>query len=116
MVLADGVIDARELETLYKIGVEQYGLTQEAITSIVRNAGTSFVMPATLPDKIRFLYNMAQIAYADGEIDSTEEDLLKKYIAKMGFEDENINGIAEFMFNSVKENISVNDIINQIDK
>ena len=116
MVLADGVIDARELETLYKIGVEQYGLTQESITSIVRNAGSSFVMPETLPGKIRFLYNMAQIAYADGEIDSTEEELLKKYIVKMGFEDENVDGIAAFLFDSVKESVSVDDIINQIAK
>ena len=56
MVLADGIIDARELETLYRIGTEQYGLTQEEITATVRDAGTSFIMPTELSDKIRFLY------------------------------------------------------------
>ena len=85
MVLADGIIDARELETLYRIGTEQYGLTQEEITATVRDAGTSFIMPTELSDKIRFLYNMAQIAYADGEIDNTEIDLMKRYIRKMNF-------------------------------
>ena len=63
MVLADGIIDAKELETLYKIGIEQYGLSQSEITATVRDAGSSFVMPNTLAGKIRFLYNMAQIAY-----------------------------------------------------
>lgn len=114
MVLADGIIDARELETLYRIGTEQYGLTQEDITATVRDAGTSFIMPTELSDKIRFLYNMAQIAYADGEIDNTEIDLMKRYISKMNFAEENINAIADYMFDSVKEGKSINSILMHI--
>lgn len=111
MVLADGVIDARELETLYRIGVEQYGLTQEEITETVRNAGSSFIMPETLSDKIRFLFNMAQIAYADGEIDDTEKELLRRYIIKMGFEVDNVERISNFLFDSVKNGVGVEEII-----
>lgn len=114
MVLADGIIDAKELEKLYEIGTEQYGLTLSEITETVREAGTSFIMPKTLDDKIGFLYNMAQIAYADGEIDSTERELLKKYISKMNFSEENIDGIADFMFDAVKNNISKEEIITSI--
>lgn len=114
MVLADGIIDARELETLYRIGTEQYGLTQEDITATVRDAGTSFIMPTELSDKIRFLYNLAQIAYADGEIDNTEIDLMKRYIRKMNFAEENINAIADYMFDSVKEGKSINSILMHI--
>lgn len=114
MVLADGVIDARELETLYRIGTEQYGLTQSEITATVRDAGSSFIMPETLDSKIRFLFNMAQIAYADGVIDATEIELLKRYIAKMEFAEENVNGIADFLFESVKSGVSVDDIINMV--
>ncbi len=111
MVLADGVIDARELETLYKIGTEQYGLTQSEITATVRDAGSSFIMPTTLDGKIRFLFNMAQIAYADGEIDATERELLKRYIIKMDFAEENVDGIADFLLQSVKDGITVDRII-----
>ena len=114
MVLADGIIDARELETLYRIGTEQYGLTQEEITATVRDAGTSFIMPTELSDKIRFLYNMAEIANADGEIDNTEIDLMKRYIRKMNFAEENINAIADYMFDSVKEGKSINSILMHI--
>ena len=46
---------------------------------------------------------MAQIAYADGEIDPSERELLKKYISRMGFIDENIEGIAEFLLDSVQK-------------
>lgn len=114
MVLADGVIDAKELETLYKIGTEQCGLTQSEIVATVRDAGSSFIMPNTLSGKIRFLYNMAQIAYADGEIDITERELLKRYIVKMEFSEDNVDEIADFLLDSVKDGVSVDDIISQV--
>ena len=114
MVLADGVIDARELETLYKIGIEQYGLTQSEIIDTIKNAGSSFLVPSTLEGKIRFLFNMVQIAYADGEVDASEEALLKKYIDKMEFADENIDGIADFLLDAVKNGITEKDIISRV--
>ena len=114
MVLADGVIDARELETLYRIGIEQYGLTQAEITATVRDAGSSFIMPDTLAGKVRFLFNMAQIAYADGEVDTTERELLKRYITKMEFAEENIDGIANFLLDSVKNGVTEEEILNSV--
>lgn len=115
MILADGIIDAKELETLYKIGIEQYGLTQDAITEVIRDSGSSLIMPSSLEEKVRFLYNLATIAYADGEVDDSERDLLKKYITNMGFDKENVEGIAEFLFESVKNNIPVKEILSQIE-
>ena len=111
MVLADGIIDAKELETLYRIGTEQYGLTQDEITATVRDAGSSFIIPTTLEGKVRFLYNLAEIAYADGVIDHTEVELMKLYIAKMGFEDQNIDGIADFLFHAAKDGKKTEDVI-----
>lgn len=114
MVLADGVIDAKELEVLYRIGTESYGLTPAEITQTVRDAGSSFVVPQQLPDKIILLYQMAQIAWADGIIDPSEVQLLRKYIIHMGFEDENSAAIADFLLDSVKNGVSVEEIINSI--
>ena len=54
---------------------------------------------------------MAQIAYADGEIDPSERELLKKYISRMGFIDENIEGIAEFLLDSVQKGLSYEEIV-----
>ena len=48
---------------------------------------------------------MAQIAYADGEIDPS------KYISRMGFIDENIEGIAEFLLDSVQKGLSYEEIV-----
>lgn len=111
MILADGIIDARELETFYRIGTEQYGLSQEEINATIRSAGTSFTLPTTLEGKVRFLYNMIQIAYADGQIDSTEISLLKRYMAKMDFDETNFDGIIDYLSTAVKNGIKEDELI-----
>lgn len=111
MILADGIIDAKELEMLYKIGTDSYGLTPAEITQTVRDAGSSFVVPQMLSDKITLLYEMAQIAWADGTIDPEEVNLLRKYTLKMGFDEANINGIVDLLLDSVKNDIPVKAII-----
>lgn len=114
MVLADGIIEAKELETLYRIGTENYGLTLEQITQAIKESGTSFVSPQSLEDKIRTLYDMCQIAWADGVIDESEINLLKKYVVKMGFQPENANEITSFMLDRVKQGKNVTEILNEI--
>ena len=38
MVLADGIIDARELEVLYRIGRDTYGIPAEEINNAIRES------------------------------------------------------------------------------
>lgn len=114
MVMADGVVEAKELETLYRIGRENYHLTPEEINKNVVSAGTSYVAPSKMEDCISILYEMAEIAWADGEIDETEKSLLAKYAVRLGFKEENAEGIAEFMLLQVKDGVSQNDVIDQI--
>ncbi|MBD5365875.1 MAG: TerB family tellurite resistance protein [Muribaculaceae bacterium] len=111
MILADGVIDASELEMLYKIGTENYNLTVAEITQTVRDAGSSFVVPKKLSDKITLLYELTQIAWADGTIDPAEIELLKKYTLKMGFDDNNVDDIVTLLIDSVKNGVPVQTIL-----
>jgi uncharacterized tellurite resistance protein B-like protein len=114
MVMADGVVEAKELETLYRIGRENYHLTAEEINKNVVSAGTSFVAPDKMEDRISILYEMAEIAWADGDIDETEKSLLARYAVRLGFKEENAEGISEFMLQQVKDGISQKDVISQI--
>lgn len=54
MILADGIIDAREMETLYRIGREEYGISQKEIDLAIKESGTPFHCPEDLPGKISF--------------------------------------------------------------
>ena len=114
MVLADGIVEAKELESLYRIGRENYNLTSEEINKYVVSAGTTFVMPEKLEDRISLLYDLAEIAWADGEIDETERTLLARYVIRLGFLEENADEITDFMLKQVKEEISKEDIIKEI--
>lgn len=114
MVMADGVVEAKELETLYRIGRENYHLTSEEINKNVVSAGTSYVVPSKIEDRISILYEMAEIAWSDGEIDETEKSLLSKYAVRFGFKEENAEGIAEFMLQQVKDGVPQTEVVNQI--
>lgn len=114
MVLADGIVEAKELETLYRIGRENYNLTPEEINNSVVTAGTSFVAPRRKEDRLRILYEMAEIAWADGKIDNTERSLLARYAIRLGFKEENAMEIAHFMLQQVKDGVSQDQAIKQI--
>lgn len=114
MVVADGVVEARELETFYRIGREHYGLTPEEIAPAVVSLGSSFVMPTRMEERVSLLYQMAQIAWADGEIDDTERDMLVRYAVRLEFLPENAEAIASFMLDKVKQGVSEADVIAEI--
>lgn len=114
MVLADGVIDTRELETLYRIGTETYGIKPEVITASIKDAGSSFIFPKKFEDKVRFLYELAQIAWADGVLEEAEVALIKSYAIRMGFEKQYSDGISDYLLSKAKASTPFNSIIHEI--
>lgn len=114
MILADGVVDSRELETIYRIGRENYGLSAEDIMSTVRDSGTSFILPTSINEKIKLLYQMGEIAWADGEIEESETSLMRKYAFRMGFEEKNLDAIVKYILDKVEHKVPVSDVINEI--
>lgn len=114
MVLADGVVHPKELETLYRIGTETYGLTTEEIAKNVVSAGKTGVVPQLPEEKISLLYEMSLIAYADGEIDETERNMLRRYALHYGIGQEQVDELVEFLLEKAKENASEEDVINAL--
>ena len=114
MVVADGVIDARELETLYRIGRDNYGLSANEISQAVTEAGATFPLPTDLKSQVNLLYEMAIIAWADGIIEDSEKHLLKSYALKMGFKEENLVEIVDFLLLRAKYNTPFDKVLNEI--
>lgn len=114
MVMADGIVEAKELETLYRIGKENYKLSEEEINEAIVSSGTSFVAPTNIEEKISILYEMSEIAWADGNIDDSERNLLQKYAIRMGFKEENSKEIATFMLEQVKAGTSLDAILSEL--
>lgn len=114
MVLADGIITAEELTCLYEIGKDGYDLTDNEINKAVTEAGSSFVLPETLEAKITLLYYLSEIAWADGKIENTEKHLLAKYARVMGFADDKIDGIVEYMLQQAHDKKPLQDVLAEI--
>jgi len=114
MILADGVIDAKELETLYRIGREHYGVTSEQINAAVVSSGVMNEIPSNDEDKIRILYEMALIAWADGVIQDSEKSMLKKYAQRYGVTEDKVDLLTDYLLGQAKENKNVEDVINSL--
>ena len=114
MILADGIIDAREMETLYRIGRETYGIPAEEINQAIRESGTSFLIPETLNEKVSFLYHLAEIALADDDLDDSEITLLRKYALRMGFLEENANEITDWLLEQARQKKTLEQVLNEI--
>ena len=113
LALSDEQFDFSELQTLYTIGVE-HGITSEQINQIVLTANISPTIPDTIEGKVECLYDLARMAWADGKIEPEEREIIKKCIIRYGFLSENSDGIVDYFIESVKENKSKTDIINEI--
>lgn len=114
MILADGIVDSRELETVYRIGRENYGLSAEEIMSTVRDSGTSFILPEAIEEKIELLYQMGEIAWADGDVEESEKTLMRRYASRMRFEDEHLDGIVSYILDKVKNKVPVGEVIKEV--
>lgn len=114
MVMADGIIHPKELETLYRIGTETYGLTQDEITQSIVSAGKTMVIPELPEERIGLLYEMALVAWADGKLEDSERQLLKRYALLYGVEEEKAEALVEYLLDKAKDNVKEEDIIKEL--
>ena len=113
LTVSDNNVHPKELETLYKIGLE-YGISKDEIQSIVLQPNNAMVTPNTIEEKVAYLYNLTRIAYADDRIVKEEKELIRKYTIKFGFPEENSTAIVEYFLTSVKKGKSVNEILQEL--
>jgi len=116
MIIADGIVHPKELETLYRIGVESYGLTEKEIVRSIVSAGKTSVIPELPEDRICLLYEMALIAWADGVIEDSERNMLRRYAILYGIDDKNVDELVDYLLAKAKDNISEDKIIKDLNK
>lgn len=116
MVIADGIVDPKELETIYRIGRENYGLSEEEINKAVVGAGTTYVIPESIEERIRILYEMAIIAWADGRIEDSERKMLRDYALRYGVIENSVVAFVDYLLEKAYNNVSEEDIINELNK
>ncbi|MDE6271812.1 MAG: hypothetical protein K2M31_02255 [Muribaculaceae bacterium] len=113
MIVADGDVAISELDEMYRIARENYGLTKEEIDNAILSGGSAFYIPADDEEKIRYLYDLALIAVADG-IEDSEVILLRNYAKKFGFIESNIDDLVQVLLDFAQKKTPVETILNYV--
>jgi len=115
MLLADGEVHPNELELLYEIGKEKGGMSEEEIQQAIFSPNT-FVSQESLSndERIEYLYNLSRIAWADGKIEEKERETLQEASKRLGFAEENVVEISEFLLEQAKEKKTFEEVLQTI--
>ena len=114
MVMADGIIHPKEMETLYRIGLENYGLTESEIDESIKSAGVSTTIPELPEERIAVLYEMALIAWADGELEESERNMLRRYASLYGVNEASIDELVDFLLDKAKNNVDEQEVLKEL--
>lgn len=114
MALADDNFNVLELQMLYHFADER-GVPKEELDRLFESPlSHQSLVPEDLATRIEYLYDLTRIIWADEIITDDEMDTLKKYCRIFEFKEENIDELAAYLIDCVKNGIQKQDIINQL--
>jgi uncharacterized tellurite resistance protein B-like protein len=116
MAIADFNIDPKELELIYELGIEK-GVSEEEINELLKTPDhSSLEAPDELKTKVELLYDLCLIIWADDKVQKEERQLLEKVIVQCRFKKENAEEISTYLLEKVKEKVSMDEILKEIEK
>lgn len=116
MALADDHVDPSEMEMLYSIALG-YGISKEALVEILMNPQSiEDPFPETVQEKLLLLFNIARMACADGNVTSEERICMTSSCIKFGFEEANVEEIADFVIEQAKLGVSNEDFLKVVNE
>ena len=112
IALSDGNFTTLEMKMLYEFA-EERGVQKDHLNEILLNPNTNTqTIPENIEEKLSYLIDFCVMSWADGILVEDEINALKKFISSFGFLDQNVDSLATFLLDSVKEGMSKKDIIN----
>lgn len=114
IALSDDEFSALEVKMLYAFA-EERGVPKEHLDYILLNPQTvTMGVPEDIKQKIMYLCDFAIMVWADGVVSDDERNALEKYIKQFGFLDENIEPLATFLLDAIKEGKTKQEIFNEL--
>ena len=111
MIISDSEVHPKELELLYQLGKDK-GISEQEIQAAVFSPNNLFSTESLSDDeKITYLYNMAQIAWADGKLDDKEKETLHNTCKRLGFSEEYVPEISDFLLSQAEKKKTINEVL-----
>jgi uncharacterized tellurite resistance protein B-like protein len=116
MIISDAEVHPKELELLYKIGKEKGVSEQEIHTTLVTPNSLLSLESLSDDEKIEYLYDLARMAWADGRLDDNERVSITQSCKRLGFQEQHVADIVDFLLEQAKSNISFTDVLKTINE
>jgi uncharacterized tellurite resistance protein B-like protein len=113
IALSDENFNHREMQLLYHFA-EERGVSKTDLDSILTGSIGEVTIPQTLEERIEYLYDFAQMIWADEKITDDEMNAFKKYCKKFEFLSENIEELTTYLLNNAKQGISLSKILEEL--
>lgn len=113
IALSDENFNHMEMQLLYDFA-EERGISKTDLDSILTGSIGEVTIPETLEERIEYLYDFAQMIWADEKITEDEMNAFKKYCKKFEFLDENVDELTEYLLDNAKQKNSLSKILEEL--
>ena len=116
LAYVDQSVDSRELELIYSIALER-GVPKETLETIMLKPHlVDATLPATPHERVSHLYDLARLVVADEVILPEEKAMLRSSVLLYEFDEENADGIVEFLLGHAQQKTNATDVIQFVQK
>jgi len=113
MALCDTQFDIKELNVILTIAKEK-GVDELQFREVLLNPDkVQFQVPESMEKKIEYLYDYARVILADGKIESNEDHTFRLICSRFGFDSEYIDDIIAFLYERARNQITLNDVLDE---
>lgn len=115
IALTDDNFSHLEMQLLYKFAKER-GISQIELEAILTGYSGKVTIPETKEKRIEYLYDFAQMIWADKVVTEDEKIALKKYILKFEFKEEVAEELSNYLIESAKHMKSKEALLNELNE
>ena len=113
MAMTDDDFSPEEWKMLY-LFAEERGISHQELDKILLSTTGDLKIPETIEKRIEYLFDLARMIWADGKVTEDERRTLAKYCKKFEFLDENIPELTEYLLDAVKNGMTKEQILKEL--
>lgn len=113
LALVDEDFDMREVFLLTEL-CKKYNVNLNEISIKLTSTEHEVLIPESIEERIKYLYELTQMAWADNIIQDCERDMLRNYALRYDFLEENVDRIVDYLIDSVRGGKTLESIYKEL--